>query len=139
MYDISDLSHQSLDQVEAQISSGSLSTKSFNELTIPDSLHMTTSNRYLHLIEEIDAYEYWGDVYDFPEQYDLVIKKEEVRLGYSDISAIEFIEDWYVDETNGGIRKEVVGLCLMRSYIDESGTFQGFTRDLGKAVYIRLK
>ncbi|MBV2246490.1 MAG: hypothetical protein KUL83_04955 [Lentimicrobium sp.] len=56
------------------------------------------------------------------EEYDTVIRRE---LQLSDITRLRFLEQWYLNEGNGKITKEVLAICpLVESYTEE-GTYRG--------------
>lgn len=56
------------------------------------------------------------------EEYDTVIRRE---LQLSDITRLRFLEQWYLNESNGKISKEIIAVCpLVESYTEE-GTYRG--------------
>ncbi|MDD3742655.1 MAG: hypothetical protein PHX54_03425 [Lentimicrobiaceae bacterium] len=56
------------------------------------------------------------------EEYDTVIRRE---LQLSDITRVRFLEQWFLNESNGKITKEVLAICpLVESYTEE-GTYRG--------------
>ena len=56
------------------------------------------------------------------EDYDTLIRRE---LQLSDITRIRFLEEWYLNESNGKITKEILAICPLVESYTEAGVYRG--------------